>query len=191
MRQALKEWSIAIEALKHGETILLLRKGGIREANKRFSVPYDQALLYPTYEHQNPELLKSPYSNRVQSVLSGWHPETISVGAIADITHVFQLSDAETVNALLPFHIWNDRFVNERLNWKPRSPLYVLLLRVSTLAQPHLISNPEDYRGCRSWIELADDVDADRATPVMSDRTYGDQVEQIQQILEKVSIEVR
>lgn len=187
MRQALKEWSIAIEALKHGETILLLRKGGIREVNGRFSVPYDRALLYPTYEHQNPELLKPAYSNRVQTVESGWHPETISIDAIADITHVFQVSDPETVNALLPFHIWNDRFVNERLNWKPKSPLYLLLLRVSTLTQPHLISNPDDYRGCRSWIELADDVDADRATPVMSDRAYDDRVEQIEQILGKLT----
>jgi len=36
LSHALKEWSVAVEALEAGKTIMLLRKGGIREASKNF-----------------------------------------------------------------------------------------------------------------------------------------------------------
>lgn len=176
MKQALKEWSIAIQALEQGETILLLRKGGIREAGGRFEVPFERALLYPTFEHQDPALLKR--LDRVARVTSGWHPETVELRSIANITHVLQVSEPEIVQALLPFHIWNERFVAERLKWKPRSPLYLLLLKVFRLAEPQVIPYCEAYGGCRSWIEI-EEITVDRVTPVLSEMEYRDRVEQI------------
>ena len=82
---ALKEWAVATDALERGETIVLLRKGGIREEGKHFRVAHDDVLLYPTYEHQQPHLLKPHYSALVQPVPSGWHPETVRIGAWARI----------------------------------------------------------------------------------------------------------
>jgi hypothetical protein len=187
LQQALKEWSIAIEALLQGETILLLRKGGIREDGGKFSVPFDRVLLYPTYEHQTSELLKVDYANAVQPVASGWHPETVKIQAFADITDVIQVTEAESVEALLPFHIWNERFVEERLKWKPKSPLYLLLLRVWQLPQTEEIPYDEAYGGCRSWIELHRAINIDRATPVLSDRMYVDRVNQIKQIVGSIA----
>ncbi|MBD1845485.1 DUF1802 family protein [Cyanobacteria bacterium FACHB-63] len=186
MKHALKEWSIAIKALEQGETILLLRKGGIREEQGRFEVPFRRVLLYPTYEHQDPALLKQP--NLVDRVESGWHPETIEISSIADITDVFQVSDAEVVRSLLPFHIWNDRFVEERLKWKPRSPLYLLLLRVFRLPQPQKIGYQEAYGGCRSWIEI-EDVAIDQTTPVLSEAEYQERVGEIRSIVERSAIQ--
>ncbi|MBW4442259.1 MAG: DUF1802 family protein [Plectolyngbya sp. WJT66-NPBG17] len=176
MKQALKEWSIAVKALEQGETILLLRKGGIREEKGRFEVPFRRVLLYPTYEHQDPTLLKQP--NLVDLVESGWHPDTIEISSIAEITDVIQVSDPEVVRSLLPFHIWNDRFVEERLKWKSRSPLYLLLLRVFRLPEPQMIAYRDAYGGCRSWIEI-DDVNVDRAVPVLSESEYQNRVNQI------------
>lgn len=180
MKQALKEWSIAVQALEQGETILLLRKGGIREAGGRFEVPFDRVLLYPTFEHQDPELLKQPH--QVERVESGWHPESVKISSIADITDVLQVSEPEIVRSLLPFHIWNDRFVEERLKWKPRSPLYLLLLRVFRLAEPQVIPYQEAYGGCRSWLEI-EEINVERITPVLSDGEYRDRVEQIQNVI--------
>lgn len=180
MKQALKEWSIAVQALEQGETILLLRKGGIREAGGRFEVPFDRVLLYPTFEHQDPELLKQP--NQVERIESGWHPERVKLSSIADITHVLQVSEPEIVRSLLPFHIWNDRFVEERLKWKPRSPLYLLLLKVFRLAEPQVIPYREAYGGCRSWIEI-EEINGDQVTPVLSEEEYRDRVEQIQNVI--------
>ncbi len=180
MKQALKEWSIAVEALEQGETILLLRKGGIREEKGRFEVPFRRVLLYPTFEHQDPALLKSP--NLVDRVESGWHPQTIVIGSIAEITDVIQVSDPTVVRSLLPFHIWNDRFVEERLKWKPRSPLYLLLLRVSRLPEAQEIAYREAYGGCRSWIEV-DEVNVDQAVPVLSEAEYQERVNRILSIV--------
>lgn len=180
---ALKEWAIAVEALEQGNTIVLLRKGGIREQRGQFTVAHTPVLLYPTFEHQQPHLLKDPYRGQVQTVASGWHPDQVRIGAVAEITHLFQVTEAEAVQALLPFHIWNAEFAAERFQWKPRSPLYVLLLRVSKLPKAQTIDYHAEYGGCRSWIELKTAIDLEGATPVLSDTTYFQQTEQITQIL--------
>ncbi len=182
--QALKEWSVAVSALTQGDTILLLRKGGIREHQRTFQVEQDRVWLYPTYEHQKPHLLKAPYAEQVEPVSSGWHPETVAIAAWAEITHIFQVTEEPTVTALLPFHIWNEQFVTERLKWKPSQPLYVLLLRVHQLANPRHISYRAEYGGCRSWIDLHEPISIQDTTPVLSETTYHQQVEAIQQILE-------
>lgn len=181
---ALKEWAIALQALTAGETILLLRKGGIREESGRFTVAHSRVWLFPTYEHQNPDLLKPKYARQVQPVASGWHPETISIQAWADIKHIFQVTDATTVEALLPFHIWTPQFVTERLRWKPRSPLYVLLLRVFRLPAAHTVPYTPEYGGCRSWIELLEPLSVEGSTPVLDDVQYQQEVRAIATLID-------
>ncbi|MBE9181672.1 DUF1802 family protein [Oculatella sp. LEGE 06141] len=180
---ALKEWAIAVSALTQGDTILLLRKGGIREQGGRFSVAQHRVWLYPTYEHQKPHLLKPAYADRVQPVASGWHPSTVAIPAWAEITHVFQFGEAATVSALLPFHIWNEQFATERLKWKPRQPLYALLLRVHRLHTTHTLSYREEYGGCKSWIDLQEPLSTAASVPVWSDDEYARQVDQIGKII--------
>ena len=182
LSHALKEWAIAVDALEKGRTIVLLRKGGIREQG-RFTIAQNQVLLYPTYEHQQPHLLKDAYQSQVQPVSSGWHPDQVQIGSVADITHIFQVSEAAVLDALFPFHIWNSQFAAERFQWKPKLPLYVLLLRVSKLPQPQIIAYQSEYGGCRSWIDLEVAIDLDNATPVLGDEAYSDQVEKIQKIV--------
>lgn len=184
---ALKEWAIAQEALLSGDTILLLRKGGIRETSGRFSVAQSRVLLYPTYEHQQPHLLKPPYADRVQPVPSGWHPNTVTLCAWADITHIFQITTAEIVERLLPFHIWTAALATERLKWKPQQPLYVLLVRAHRLAEPLTLPYQESYGGCKSWIDVLlpaeylenPFVDA----PVLTQEQYASRVKEIEQVV--------
>ena len=182
LSHALKEWAIAVDALETGRTIVLLRKGGIREQG-RFSVEQTQVLLYPTYEHQQPHLLKDDLQSSVKPVSSGWHPETVQIKSVAAITDLFQVSEAATLDSLLPLHIWNAQFAAERFQWKPKSPLYVLLLRVSKLSQTHVIPYQSEYGGCRSWIDLREAIVLEGATPVLSDTAYSDQVDKIRSLL--------
>lgn len=181
---ALKEWAVATDALERGETIVLLRKGGIREEGKHFRVAHDEVLLYPTYEHQQPHLLKPHYNALVQPVEPGWHPETVRIGAWARITDIFQISEKETVAGLLPHHIWNEQFAAERFGWKPRFPLYVLLLRVYKLPQEHVIPYRAEYGGCKSWIDLAEPISLDGMMPALSDDEYEQQVAAVKSIVE-------
>ncbi|MEP0869650.1 DUF1802 family protein [Trichocoleus desertorum AS-A10] len=183
MTHALKEWAVAVSALVQGQTILLLRKGGIKEQGGTFRVAHDSVVLYPTYEHQKPDLLKPVYAAQVQPVTSGWHPETVPISAWAQITHILQVVEAATVAQLLPYHIWNERFVSDRLKWKPRTPLYLLLLRAYRLPQTQMIPYRLEYGGCQSWIDLATPISLVDSTPVLSDAEYARQTEGIQAMI--------
>ncbi len=181
---ALKEWAIAINALETGKTIMLLRKGGIHERGGRFHVAHEEILLYPTYEHQQPFLLKSEYANLVYPVTPGWHPETVRISSWAKITDIFRVYDESIVNALLPFHIWNEYFISDRLKWKPRQPLYILLLKTYKLPQVKEIPYRAEYGGCKSWIDVAEEINLLATQPVLSDSAYIELVREIRSIVE-------
>jgi hypothetical protein len=124
-------------------------------------------------------LLKAEYAEHVQPVTSGWHPETVRIGSWAKITDILQVSEESAVAALLPYHIWNEQFVSDRLKWKPRQPLYILLLRTYRLPQPQIIPYRSEYGGCRSWIDLAEPISIEGVVPVLDDTTYTKQAEEI------------
>jgi len=187
---ALKEWAVATDALERGDTIMLLRKGGIREEGKHFKVAHDEVLLYPTYEHQQPHLLKPAYANLVQPVPSGWHPETVRIAAWARITDIFQVSEKETVEALLPHHVWNEQFAAERFGWKPRFPLYVLLLRTYKLADEHVMRYRAEYGGCKSWIEIVEPIALTGMQAVLDDDEYLQRVAEIRSIVDNEQLKM-
>jgi len=170
LKYALKEWAIAVDALTKGETIVLLRKGGIRE--RGFQVRSPQIWLYPTYEHQQSELLAPKYASSVTAVESGWHPDRVTIQSYAKITENIHVSEPEQLQALQPYHIWNERMVNERLKWKPQQPLSILLLRVWRLKESVTIPFSDRYGGCKSWIELEPDISTESAVPVLEDAEY-------------------
>lgn len=155
---ALKEWSVAVDALANGETMLLLRKGGIKEVGGSFSAQADHVMLFPTFEHQKPELLKPQYQAAVEPVAAGWHPQTITLKAWAEITNIFLTYEAEKVAALADFHIFQPNLAESRLKWKAKQPLYVLALRAYRLSVPVTMQWEDAYGGCRSWITLVSDM---------------------------------
>ena len=170
LKHALKEWAIAVEALTTGQTIVLLRKGGIREAG--FQVEHPLVWLYPTYEHQKPHLLKPEYARSVSPVESGWHPDTVIIKSCAEVTDVLQLSNRNQIEALQPYHIWNEQMIDDRWSWKPQRPLVTLLVRVYRLTQPQIIPYQSVYGGCKSWIDLVEPLSTKELIPIIEDRQY-------------------
>jgi hypothetical protein len=146
-------------------------------------------LLYPTFEHQKPELLKSDYAENVTPVASGWHPERVRIGSWASITDLWPIAveteemAASVQSALQPYHIWNDRFVRDRLQWKPRQPLYLLLLRTYRLAEPREIAYTQAYGGCKSWIELTEAIATVDSFPVLDEGTYSNLRDRLREIV--------
>jgi hypothetical protein len=187
--RALKEWTIAVNALEAGKTILLMRKGGIKEEKGRFQVQDRRILLYPTYEHQKPHLLKPEYAGQVNLVPSLWHPENVRIGSWAEITDIFTVTEEAAIAQLLPYHIWTEQLQSDRFNWKPRQPLYILLLRVYKLPNPLTIPYAQEYGGCKSWIELLQSVSLEGSIPVLNETEYRDRVEAIRQIVERYDIQ--
>jgi len=153
--RAFKEWAVIVRALLEGEQILDVRKGGLREDGRHFGVHSSRVWLYPTAEHQRPELLKPAYRHTID--LSPGSPvgEPIVVPGWADIVGVATLTDPEQLAALDSKLIWTSDYAESRLNWKKRDPLWVLGLRVRRLREPLTVPWSEDYGGCTSWVDLA------------------------------------
>jgi hypothetical protein len=176
----LKEWQVAVTALLQGETILLLRKGGIREAKGQFSLAARQVLLLPTLEHQKTALLKEPFQ---PLAVEGATPRTgtgqICFTGWATITHALPLTAAAEATALLPHLVWNEQFVEERLGWQPDRPLYGLLLRAYRLESPLVLPRHGGYSGCRSWVEIGESVAVENSTPALAAADYINQAKAI------------
>jgi len=179
---ALKEWAVAVDALTVAETVVLLRKGGIREAG--FKVDDRPFWLYPTYEHQKPELLKANYANLVTTVSPGWHPDLVSIGAWAIVTHQYELKEQAQLDRLMPHHIWNEDFTEMRLKWKPNLALTVVFLRVFRLKESVDIPFESVYGGCRSWTTLQPEIDASDSVAVLTDDRYAQKVRDILSLMD-------
>lgn len=176
---ALKEWDAAVTALLQGQTILLLRKGGIREQQGQFSVVTRQGLLLPTFEHQKPGLIKPEFQDLVRSVPAEDKPESVSFSGWAEITHGFTLPSTEAALDLVPDLIWTSQFVQERLQWQSERPLYGLLLRAYRFNEAVTLPWHNGYRGCRSWVELGQSVGTEDSTPALAEADYQHRVSRI------------
>jgi len=169
---ALKEWQTAVTTLMQGETVLLLRKGGIRESGGQFQVASRQVLLLPTYEHQQAPLLKPEFQSLMDSPNPEIDSDRITFIGWADITHVFCLKPPSIAYDLLPHLIWNRSFVEDRIQWRPDRPLYGMALRAYRLPSPMELPRHKGYSGCRSWVELGASVTTRGSTPVLTEAAY-------------------
>ena len=171
---ALKEWAVLIAALGQGRQIVTIRKGGIREETKDFRVRHEAFLLYPTYDHQQADLLKPEYRADLAAVLSqGADPaREVVISHYARVSDAFETSRDEVVRALGPYHIFSDDYAEKRLHWRPRKPLEVMLLRVYRLRHPYTLAAVPEYGGCKSWIELPGVIALEGMTPVVDDTNY-------------------
>jgi hypothetical protein len=172
-REALKEWAITVQALAEGKQIVLLRKGGIREESREFRVEQPAFFLYPTYEHQRADLLQPAYRPELDRSLATPPPaDAVRLQHWADVTDVYETLDAAEVGALATQYIWTTNYAEERLRWRPKKPLYVLLLRVYRLPTVHTVPVLPSYLGCKSWVELEHPISLEGITPVLDDAAY-------------------
>ena len=156
---ALKEWSIICKALEDGNQTILLRKGGILEYKKGFEIRQKSFLLFPTLEHQAEEYLQSKYLQTYDLLLRGNKSQDIqnktnTLWILARIEAIQEFHDHEMLPVLEKYHIWNEKYVNMRMNYNPKKPMNALLLRVYKLPQPISIDINPEWAGCKSWIDI-------------------------------------
>ncbi|MDP4097935.1 DUF1802 family protein [Paenibacillus sp. P96] len=182
---ALKEWASAIGAMENGRQIMLMRKGGIAEETRHFQLKSHAFYLYPTYEHQRRELVKEADRQRIDDSLDHWHPAntTVQIRIYAEAVEDIEVHDQDMLNLLREYHMWTDDFAAERLKWKRKDPLHILLLRVYKLKQPMEIDIRSEYLGCRSWISMETHSMPSEMTPVLEDREFEAQVREIKKVL--------
>jgi hypothetical protein len=178
---ALKEWAVVCNALTTGRQIILLRKGGIIEAIGGFELENKQFLLFPTFLHQNLEMLKT--DARAGFVPASAEPDQITISSAAEVTDILRLTDRKQMDALEAEHIWTPPLIDMRYNYRPKNPLYLLLVRAYRLPKATTIQNTPEYAGCKSWVPLEQRIDTSGATPAIDDATYESVREKIQRTL--------
>jgi hypothetical protein len=172
---AFKEWAVIVRALLAGEQILDVRKGGLREDGRQFEVRADRCWLYPTYEHQQPELLKPAYRHWVSETASTSEPGQVQISGWADVAGVITITDPDELARLDSKLIWTQEYAASRLGWKARQPLWVLALRAYELEAPCVVPYRDEYGGCSSWVEmdgLSDDPTALPGEPALTDDSF-------------------
>lgn len=187
MRDAFKEWAVVCRALARGQQSLILRKGGIIEEGGEFKPDRLAFLLFPTYSHQSPDSVV-PLARPWLLELEDEQPEagTVVLRHYAEVTDVLRIHSLPAVLRLAGLHIWSDEVVEERFHrW--REAIYALLVRVYELPQPAVLELREEYTGCKSWVELTEDVPTSGSRPVLSDTDFARQAAAVRSALAEES----
>ena len=183
---ALKEWSATIDALASGDQIFLLRKGGIREENRRFEMLHDRFLLYPTHFHEADRLIKPESRHLIDS-----HPlaagDIVEFTAWAEVADVLRVNDAEGLASLSDVHVWTDEFVGKRISWKPRHGADLIVLKTYKLAEPVEMPVAPHHKGCKSWVDIESPINVGTSTPAVMDADWEKQAARIRLLLSERS----
>lgn len=190
-RTALKEWAVACKALGRGDQIVLLRKGGISEEHREFRIEHPEFLLFPTYEHQRADLVKPLARAELERLVAEPRAaESIELRHWATVAEVLDLTVSDQVAAVDALHLWSESYALERLRWRPRKPLQLMLLRVYRLPRPATLTLLAEYGGCKSWLSLAEPITVEGARPVLDDAAFAEQVERAHRALGRQPSEV-
>lgn len=174
---ALKEWAIVCDLLLEGRLALLLRKGGIHESGGPgvFELEHPRFLLFPSWMHQKPAMIKEEHRGRVQ--VTAVEPAEITFRGLGEVARIWQVSDRGLFapgGELDRLHCWTPAQIDMRFDYRPENPLYLMAVRVWRLAAARTVTNHAEYAGCKSWVPLRPDdgVDDAHASPVIEDRAY-------------------
>jgi hypothetical protein len=165
LRVALKEWDVVTRTLSSGRQLILLRKGGIYESSGEFELEHRRFILFPTFLHQKPDMLKPEVRGQLQPVSA--EPGTIELQLAAEVTDIVQLASRAQMKDLDAEHVWAQPLIEMRFSYRPENPLYLLIVRAFRLPQPVTIQNAPAYAGCKSWVPLDQAIDCRGATPVI------------------------
>ena len=188
LRTAFKEWAAVCLALAEGRQSLILRKGGIAEADGEFRPEHPRFWLYPTYFHEQQQKGLKSEAIPLLEAAERHRPEAgvLRLSHFVDVAEVVRLSRLEDALALDPFHVWTADTVTQRFHY--RTPgLYALLVRV--YESPSAVDVPEhpSYAGCKTWVELDREVSDQGAKPVLSDEVFNRTVDQVRAALRTAS----
>jgi hypothetical protein len=154
---ALKEWAAAIAAIRSGEQVILIRKGGI--ADPTFGVEADRFYLFPTYFH-DPE--NAPADTAA-----------VTIDTWAEVVKVFRITELETLLRLEPQVVFDRAALLERYRFRPDQALHVIAVRAWLLPAAFPLKNRDGYSGCRSWISVDEEIDVGGSTPALSEEELG------------------
>ncbi len=187
-RWAFKEWATICAALDAGAQSLILRKGGIHEGRAGFRVDHDEFWLFPTQFHQDPDQLApagTPWLDVARRQIPP--PGQLRLANYACVEQVLELTAPDQIPRLAGLHHWSDETVDQRFHYK-HPGLFALVVRVYRLSEPLWIPDSPHFRGCRSWVDLPQELPTTGLTPVLSDSDHAAAVQRINMALADVRL---
>ena len=187
---ALKEWAIVCKVLEEGRQTILLRKGGIMERKQGFELRHNDFFMFPTYEHQSRDLLQQEYADKFDSVLRNKPLDDLNkIDVYAKVVSITETFNREMLQDLRDFHIWNEKYVNARMDYNPQKPLSIILLRVYRLNTAINVTRSPQQAGCRSWIDFQSmstkDYQDNIGKPILSDDIFQERQSQLMEVLNR------
>lgn len=187
---ALKEWAVVCAALRTGRQRVLLRKGGIREADpgRGFAVEHRAFVLLPTYFHAQDLGRERDLIPEVHAELAGLRPPASGLLRFelhAEVTGLWWVPELAPLQPLAALHVLSERAVADRFAYR-RPGLWVLHLRTRVLARAVELPDRPGYAGCVSWVGLDAPV-VGEAEPVVDDAEHARQALQLHELLDPLS----
>lgn len=186
---ALKEWAATTCALREGRQIIVLRKGGLLDPATKsseagtFSFEYSNFYLLPTQWHQNPNGITPDARDWFAQIRRNQLPEdktALSLQLWARVEQVWNFRAEDEDRLMRAPHIWSRAYLDTRFGYKPEHPLICAALRVYQIPQPHRVPMQPAFGGCRSWIELGENLSLQDARPVLNDEAWAHQLAQFE-----------
>ncbi|MGH7322088.1 MAG: DUF1802 family protein [Candidatus Rokuibacteriota bacterium] len=173
---ALKEWAVICHELAAGRQIALLRKGGIRDASRGFTVEHREFFLFPTYVHEAADELVDTVRPVLPEVVRRAPPAgELRLELYAVVEAAIEVPALEPLRRLEGQHVLAWSAVERRFHYR-RPGLHVLALRVYRFPEPLVTPHLFRYDGCRSWVTLESELPVVGARPVLDDRVFAQKV---------------
>lgn len=157
-----------MHALLDGRQTVLLRKGGIHE--KRFTLADSRFLFFPTAVHGHAERVRPEHHDLLERAAADSTEDQVVVRAGAEVVAAIEVNHPEALEEIAELHIWTAESVRaDRLDFRPKHRLTVLVVRAYPLAEPVRIHRGDEHRGCSSWVQL--EADPQWAAPIHTEST--------------------
>jgi hypothetical protein len=184
MRQAFKEWAIVVDALLRGEQIIILRKGGLLEGRGGFQIEHPEFWLFPTLFHQQRESVVPAAQSRFDEIAPDFPaPDIVRLEGFARVVAWRQLDRLATARRLQGQHVWKDEVIAERFDWGRSKQIHALAVRVFRLPAPVELPTCPSYGGCKSWIELEEEVGITGALPAFDGAAFARKLKEFHEAL--------
>ena len=183
LKYAFKEWAVICKALADGKQALILRKGGIAEAGNTFTPEHKRFWLYPTYLHQQEHGIKPEMASLLKDAEKDKPPKgTVRLSHFVEVPGDYHVSDLTKALLLAPLHLWTEETVRQRFEYR-HPGLYVLPARVYRMPRHFDLIETPHYAGCKSWVELEQNVPTEGAVPVLDDKAFNDVLRKLDALL--------
>ena len=182
MRIAFKEWAVIADALGTGQQIVILRKGGISEGRGGFQVDHPEFLLFPTLFHQQRESVLPEAQARFDQ-LEFPAADILRLEYFCRVMSWRKIESLAEAQRLEGQHVWKPEVIAERFEWGRSKAIFALAVRTYRLDRIDLPMSPA-YGGCKSWIELEQDIDISAAQPVLSDAEFAERLKRFERSLD-------